>query len=92
MDLAKKSDTEIRLSAGWNKRDYSFQQVGHADQANLSGIAPDGARASRPTFAEDFMLEHSLARGQAAWIGIAGRSGPMPKQTQQSAQSFGFPS
>jgi hypothetical protein len=92
MYLAKKCDTEVRLSAGWNKSGYSLRQMGHADRANLSGIAPDGTKAIQPTFAEDFMLEHSLSRAQATWIGIAGSSGPMPRKAQQSAQSCGFPS
>jgi hypothetical protein len=92
MGLVKKCDARDFLSAGGNKSQHSFRQVCQADRASSTGIALDGTRAIRPTFAEDFMTEHSRARVQIALIGIASGAGTAPNEAQQSAQSFGFPS
>ena len=66
MGHLQECDARNRLSAGRNKSQSSFSPVGHADRTNSSGIEPDGTKAKKPTFAEDFMLEHSLARVQIA--------------------------
>ena len=65
MSLLKKCDISNRLPASGNKSRHSFWPLRDADQVNCSKIKPCGQRASRLTFIEDFILEHSLrGRGQ----------------------------
>lgn len=72
MRLLKKCDANNRLSASRNKSRHSFKPVGRADRANPSEIKPDGPRASRLTFVEDFTQEHSLPGVHILSIGISG--------------------
>jgi hypothetical protein len=72
MTLLKKCDAKNRLSANRNQSRHSFRPVGQADRANPSEIKPDGPRASRLTFVEDFTLEHSLPGLYITSIEISG--------------------
>lgn len=93
MNLAKQCDTRSRLSTGRNKSEHSFRPVGQADRATSSGIEPDGTRAKRMTFAEDFMLEHTHSGLRIAVIGMAGNSGAASReQHNKLTQCYGFPS
>jgi hypothetical protein len=92
MSLAKKCDTRDRLSTGRNRSQHSFRPVGHTDRASSSGIEADGAGANRQSFAEDFLLEHTHPSLRITVIGMSGNSGSMPREQNQSAQCYGFPS
>jgi hypothetical protein len=72
MSLLKKCDAKERLSARRNKNRRSFMPVEQSDRANPSEIKPDGPRASRLTFVEDFTLEHSLLGLHITSIEISG--------------------
>jgi hypothetical protein len=72
MNLLKKCDGKDLLSASRNKSLHSLRPVGQADRANPSEIKPDGTRASRLTFVEDFTLEHSLPGVDITSIKISG--------------------
>jgi len=92
MSLAKKCDTRDRLSAGRNRSQHSFRPVSRTDRANCSGIDADGAGANRQSFAEDFLLEHTHPGLRITLIGMAADSGTSPREQNQSAQCYGFPS
>lgn len=92
MNLAKKCDTRSRLSTGRNKSEHSFRPMGRTERATSSGIEPDGTRANRMTFAEDFMLEHTHSGLRVAMIGMAGNSGTASREQQKLTQCYGFPS
>jgi hypothetical protein len=72
MSLLMKCDAKTRLSASRDKSRHSFKPVGQADRASLSAIKPDGPRASRLTFVEDFTREHSLPGVHITSIEISG--------------------
>jgi hypothetical protein len=92
MDFLQKCDARNRLSAGRSTSQNSFRPEGQADRTSSSGIEPDGTRAKRLIFAEDFMLEHSRSGLHISLTGISASAGTAPREPQQSAQSFGFPS
>jgi hypothetical protein len=92
MSLAKNSDKRDRLSAGRSRSQHSFRAASMADRANPSGIETDQARPGPLSFAEDFTLEHSHSSLRIAFIGMAGKSGAVPREQHKSAQCFGFPS
>ena len=92
MGTPKECDARDRLSAGRNQSQYSFRPVGQSDRASFSVTEPDGTGASRLTFAEDFMLEHSNSGRRIALVGSAGSYGAAPKEPQKSTQYYGFPS
>lgn len=92
MSLAKKCDTRSRLSSGRNKSEHSFRPMGQTDRATSSGIEPDGTRADRLTFAEDFMLEHTHSGLRITVIGMAGNSGATSREQHKLTQCYGFPS
>jgi hypothetical protein len=92
MSLVNKCDTRNRLSSDRNTNQHSLRKAGKANRSGDSAVEQPGTRANKPTFAEDFMLEHCHTRRQIALIGITGSSGNAVKEIQQTAQSFGFPS
>lgn len=92
MSLAKKCDTRDRLSAGRVRSQHSFRPVSHSDRANSTEIEPNRAEASRMSFAEDFLLEHTNSSSRMTLIGMARKSGTAPREQQISAQCYGFPS
>lgn len=59
MSVLKNCDAKVQLFAGRNKSQEKLSQTARAGEANAREIAPERPGASRPTFAEDFMLEHS---------------------------------
>jgi hypothetical protein len=92
MGLLKECEARDRLSAGRSKSQRSFRPAGQSDRTNSSAIEPDGAKAKRPTFAEDFMLEHSHSGLVITMIGSAGSHVAASKELQKSTQYYGFPS
>jgi hypothetical protein len=72
MSLLKKCDAKNCLSASRNKSRHSFRPVGQDDRAGFSEIKPDGPRASRLTFVEDYTREHSLPGLDITSIEISG--------------------
>jgi hypothetical protein len=51
-----------------------------------------GTKEKKPSFSEDFLLEHSNFGRHIALIGISAGYGAAAKELQQSTQSYGFPS
>jgi len=72
MSILKKCDAKNHLSASRNRSRHSFRPPGQADRAKPSEIKPDGPRASRLTFVEDFTREHSLPGVHITSIEISG--------------------
>ncbi len=91
MDTLKKCDAVNRLSAGRSKNQRSFRAVKQTDCAVVTVVGPDGARAARLTFTEDFMMEHSATGLPVALLGMGSGSGTASKQPLPSTQFFGFP-
>jgi hypothetical protein len=60
MSLFKKCDVNNRFSASGKQSRHSFWQVRYADKATSLEIKPGRRRASRLSFIEDYILEHSL--------------------------------
>jgi len=92
MDFLQKCDASNRLSSNRNTSQNSFRPVSQADRTNSSLIEPDGTKAKRLTFAEDFMLEHSHSGQHIDLTGILASAGTALREPQQSTQFFGFPS
>jgi len=92
MDFLQQSDARNRLSSGRNTSQNSFRPASLADRTNSSRIEPDGVRAKRLTFSEDFMLEHSHSGRHIDLDQILASAGTAPREPQQTTQSFGFPS
>ncbi|MGD0830181.1 MAG: hypothetical protein ABR907_04505 [Terracidiphilus sp.] len=88
MGFAQTCDTRSRRSPSRGKTQHSHRPVSPTDRAN----SPDGSLTERPSFAEDFLLEHSHAHVQITLVGLAASSEAAPKAMQHSAQSYGFPS
>jgi len=59
MSLLKKCDVNNRLPESGNESQHSIGPARDADKANSSEIKPGRPRASKLTFIEDFILEHS---------------------------------
>jgi len=72
MSILKKCDAKNHLSAIRNRSRHSLRPPGQADRAKPSEIKPDGLRASRLTFVEDFIREHSLPGVHISSIEISG--------------------
>jgi hypothetical protein len=71
MTFLKKCIANNLPSASRNESPHTFRPVGQAGRANSSEIKPDGPRAGRLTFVEDFTLEHSLPGLHIASIEIS---------------------
>lgn len=91
MSLATKRDTSDRLSTGRNRSQHSFRPANKANRPNSTGIEADGSRTHRMTFAEDFMLEHNHSGLSITVIGLSGSSENVARESQLSAQCYGFP-
>lgn len=89
MGFANSCDTRSRLSAGRSKSQHSLRPV---DRSNSSTCAGDNSLTNQPSFAEDFMLEHSHGHKQFTLIEVSANCEAAPKAMQNSAQSYGFPS
>jgi hypothetical protein len=92
MGQLKECDARDRLSTGRSKIHPSFRPAAQADPCNTSGIEMDGAKADKPTFAEDFMLEHSHSGLLVAMMGSVGSYIASSKELHKSTQHYGFPS
>jgi hypothetical protein len=92
MGFANSCDTRSRLSASRSKSQHTLRPVGPVDRSNSSTNAGGSSPKDRPTFAEDFMLEHSHGQVQFTLIGLSASCEAVPKAMQNSAQSYGFPS
>lgn len=92
MDTLKKSDAMNRSSASRSKNQHSFRAVRQTETSLTSVTGPEGARTSRLTFTEDFMMEHSASGIPVALLGVGASGGAAPKQSLPSTQFFGFPS
>ncbi|MGA2569158.1 MAG: hypothetical protein ABSF23_01440 [Terracidiphilus sp.] len=69
--LKKAPQMTIYLQAS-NKSRSSFRRAARADEADPLKIMPERPRTSRLTFAEDFILEHSLPGLQINSFEMAG--------------------
>jgi len=99
MGPPKECDSRNSLSAGRNNDRRSIRAVDRSMRATASAIETRVKCANRLTFAEDFMVEHSLSNLLLSNLhfsltGIKGRSGARREQLHSppSPQSFGFPS
>jgi hypothetical protein len=72
MSFHLKSDAQDRLFASRDAGQRSARRATRADEANPLEGKPERPRASRPTFVEDFMLEHSLPSLQVTSNRMAG--------------------
>ena len=72
MNLLMKCNANNRLPASRNQSQPSFRPMRLVERVNPIKINPDGLRASRLTFVEDFTLEHSLSGLQITSIEISG--------------------
>jgi hypothetical protein len=72
MSVSKNCDAKVHLFASRNKNRSTFNRAARADEANPREITRERPRASRLTFVEDFMLEHSLPSMQITSIGMSG--------------------
>lgn len=92
MDTLRKCDTRNLATARRKQSQHAFRSMGQAERANSSGSNPDGVCVNRQSFAEDFMAEHCKSSLQMTLIGIAASYGSASRESQPSAQSYGFPS
>jgi hypothetical protein len=92
MGHLKEVEAKDYLSAGRGKSQRCFGPASPVNQTNTSLIEPGPSRANRPTFAEDFMLEHSHFERSITLLGTTGSYGIAPKESQPPTQYYGFPS
>jgi len=92
MSLLGKCVAANRTSAGRDRSLHSSRPERKADRDGSYGAKPDDLITKRNTFAEDFMLEHSCAGVYIALISVPGGSGASSQKSQESSESFGFPS
>jgi hypothetical protein len=90
MSHLKECESADRLSHSRNSTHRSFRQSSQNDRISSSGIEPEENGSKQPTFAEDFMLEHSNSSLFIAMMGNASRFGTA-KEVAKSTQQFGFP-
>jgi len=69
----------------------SFRPVDQTKRANPSQVAPDRTRAQRLTFAEDFLLEHSLSGVDIVKVEISGSARVSLIDRSESSEPFEFP-
>lgn len=72
MSLPQKCDTGNRLSSSSEKSPHLFRKFGQAPIAKCSEIMPDGPHATRLSFLEDFIFQHSLNGVRITAVEIAG--------------------
>jgi hypothetical protein len=89
MSHLKECGSPNRLSTSRNKIHRSFRQSDRAGRISTSGTEQVQISAKQPTFAEDFMLEHSSLF--VAMMGSARRYAGAPKEPAISTQHYGFP-
>jgi hypothetical protein len=72
MSVSKNCDAKVHLFAGRNKIRGTFNRAARTNEANPCQITDEIPRASRLTFIEDFMLEHSLPSMRITSIEMSG--------------------
>jgi hypothetical protein len=72
MSVSKNCDAKVHLFAGRNKNRSTFNRAARANEAHPRDNTHERPRASRLTFVEDFMLEHSVPSMQITSIGMSG--------------------
>jgi hypothetical protein len=92
MNLQGKCAARDLSSAMRGKSRRSSKAPAQADKSCCSRIGLETAREKRSTFAEDFLVEHSHAVLCIDLFAAAGDYEAAPRETQKSAQSYGFPS
>ena len=89
MSLANQSDKRERLSAGRPRSKHYFRPSHQVDSAAPSQAERNESNTERPSFAEDFMMEHTHTSLRIAFVGMAGDSSS--REQYESAQCYGFP-
>jgi len=92
MGHLKESDAMHNLPACQSKSHNSHRPARQVNRSKPSESEMDGARAKNPSFAEDFMLEHSNSGLLIAMMGNAGSYKVVSQDLQHSTQCHGFPS
>ena len=92
MGHVKECEARDSLPAGRSQSHNVCRPVRQANRTNASESGMDGGRAKQPTFAEDFMLEHSNSGLLIALMGSAGSYKVVTQELQHSTQYYGFPS
>lgn len=69
----------------------SFRPEDQTKVAELYRVEPERTRAQKLTFAEDFLLEHSLPGVDIVKVEISGSTRISPKERSVSSESFVFP-
>ncbi len=87
MGLSKKLDTNHHLLVS----QHATRPARHAVKVDFSALQPEGTDKKR-TFAEDFLLEHSVSGMHFMKIGITNGASLSTKERSESCQQFGFPS
>ncbi len=87
MGLSKKLDTNHHLLVS----QHATRPVRHAVKVDFSALESKGTDRKR-TFAEDFLLEHSVSGMHFMKVGISGGSSLSTNERTESCQQLGFPS
>ena len=91
MGLLKKCDTRNHLSDSRNENQRSTRSNRHGVKADFSVLEPERSVA-KLSFAEDFLLEHSVSGMQFRKVGIAANPAISSNDRSESCQYLGFPS
>lgn len=92
MVRSKRCDAGNRPPARQNRTQHSLIPIGKADTTLRSEINLDRQKVKRLTFAEDFILEHTLSGLNAVGIEISGSSRLASRESQETIQNIAFPS
>ena len=92
MGHLKGCEASNRVCAGRSRSQNSYRPAGQFDRINSTETEPDRITAKRPTFAEDFMLEHSHSGLLIALMGSAATYASTSREKHESTQHYGFPS
>ncbi len=87
MGLSKKLDTNHHLLDS----QHATRPVRHAVKVDFSTLQPESPDRKR-TFAEDFLLEHSVSGMRITKIEMPNRHVLASNERSESCQQFGFPS
>jgi hypothetical protein len=85
-------DTVNLQPAKHSRSRRSSKTLVQPERSCSSRIESNGARAKGPTFAEDFMLEHSHSALHIGLFEAARSYGVSPRESHELAQFYGFPS
>lgn len=91
MGPLKKCDSRDHLPSSRNETQRSTRPTRHGVKADFSALEPEGTVATL-SFAEDFLLEHSVSGMQFRKVGIAASPAISSNDRSESCQCLGFPS